>query len=307
MSAADVLLGLTIVTVWGANFTVIKIGLTGVPPMLLAALRYVLVAFPAIFFVPRPKAPVKYWIAYGLTVGAGQFGSLFLAMSLGMPAGLASVVLQSQSVFTLIFAAWLLKERISKARILGIVISGIGLALITWSLGDAASAPVPALALLLTLLAAGFWGLSNVVIRRAVQAVASMGERLDMLSMVVWSALVPPLPLLALAVVLHTPTEMARAFVAMSGASIFSVAYLAFAATFLGYGGWNQLLARYPASTVAPLSLLVPVVGLVVAMVVLGERLSATEWLGAALVVGGLRMGQGRSANAGLLSRNLPR
>lgn len=292
MSPRDLALALSIIVLWGANFTVIRIGLDGVPPLLLAALRYLVVAASALPFVPRPKAPVKYWIAYGLTVGAGQFGALFLAMGLGMPAGLASVVLQSQSVFTLVFAAWLLGERIPAARIAGMVVSGAGLAIIASSLDGAGTGPIPPGALLLALLAAASWGASNVVIRVAAQAASAVGESLDMLSMVVWSSLVPPLPLLALALVIHSPGELAGTIQRMSAASIFAVAYLAFVATLYGFSGWSKLLAKYPASSVAPLTLMVPVVGVFTASIVLGERLSPGQLAGAALVVGGLSLGQ---------------
>lgn len=288
MILKDLLLALLVVAVWGANFTVIKVGLAGVPPMLLAGLRYVVVAFPAVFFVARPKIGAAYVIAYGLTVGVGQFGALFYAMDLGMPAGLASVVPQSQALFTLIFAAWMLGERISRTQLAGMFLSGVGLGIIAYHLDGPGTSEIPVTAFLLTLLGAASWGLSNIVVRKAAQAAARQGDSLDMLSMVVWSALVPPVPLFILSLLLDSPQAMIQSLSHLNAASLFAIGYIAYAATLVGFGGWSRLLAKYPASTVAPFSLLVPVTGLLTAGVVLGERLTPLQWLGSIAVVGGL-------------------
>lgn len=293
MGARDVVLAVLIAAVWGANFTVIKIGLAGVPPMLLASLRYLVVALPAVFFVPKPRVPVGLWVAYGLTVGVGQFGALFLAMDRGMPAGLASVVPQSQAFFTLLFASWFLKERIQRAQLLGMAVAGLGLLVIALGLADGA-VRIPMLAMLLTLLAAVFWGLSNIVVRLAVRDAASRGLSVDMLELVVWSSLVPPAPLFFLALLLDSPQGVRDALSSMQAASVFAIAYIAFGATLFGFGGWSALLAKYPAGTVAPYSLLVPVTGLFTSGLVLGERLSPMQWLGCGCVIAGLILSTSR-------------
>jgi O-acetylserine/cysteine efflux transporter len=110
MSLKDWGFALLIVFAWGFNFVVIHWGLDGLSPLLLGALRFSLVAFPAILFVPRPKIAWRWLLAYGLTISFGQFAFLFTAMKVGMPAGIASLVLQSQVLFTLLFAAVLLRE-----------------------------------------------------------------------------------------------------------------------------------------------------------------------------------------------------
>ncbi|MDY0036604.1 MAG: EamA family transporter [Zoogloea oleivorans] len=285
MRYKDLALALLVVTIWGANFTVIKLGLDGVPPMLLAALRYLLAALPAVFFIRRPAVELRYWVAYGTTVGIGQFGCLFYAMHIGMPAGLASVVLQSQALFTLLFAAALLQEAISRAQLTGLTTAAVGHYLIGQT-GDTTS--LPATALGFTLAGAAFWGLSNIVVRKAASAAAARGERLDMLSLVVWSSLIPPLPLLLLALFLDTPETVVTALLRLDGTSLFSIVYLAFLATLLGFGAWSRLLAHYPAGQIAPLSLLVPVTGLLTANLVLDEQLSALQWGGCLLVFSGL-------------------
>jgi O-acetylserine/cysteine efflux transporter len=286
MRRKDLLIALLVVAIWGANFTVIRIGLDGVPPMLLASLRYLLAAFPAIFFIRRPAVSLSYWLTYGLFVGLGQFGCLFYAMHIGMPAGIASVVLQSQAFFTLLFAAAMLGESVSARQIAGLALAACGLYLVG-SVSGGTGIINPA-ALLLTIAAAAFWGLSNIVVRKANAFAVSRGDKLDMLSLVVWSALVPPVPLFVLSLLIDSPAVVSRAIISMNAASLFSVAYLAFGATIFGYGAWSYLLSRYQANRVAPLSLLVPVAGLITAGIVLDERLTTVQWGGCLLVVAGL-------------------
>lgn len=299
MNRRDLAIALLVVTIWGANFTVIRLGLDGVPPMLLASMRFLLAAFPAVLFVRRPAVNLWYWLAYGLSVGVGQFGCLFYAMHIGMPAGVASVVLQSQAFFTLLFAVMLLHESVSFRQVTGLGLVAAGLYLVG-GVSDKAGAIAPA-ALLLTIAGAAFWGISNIVVRKASAYAASRGEKLDMLSLVVWSALVPPLPLFALSLLLDSPAIVARAVADLNAVSLFSVAYLAFAATLFGYGAWSYLLARHPANRVAPLSLLVPVAGLITAQIVLAERLTVVQWGGCLLVVAGLLL-----AFFGLFGKNPP-
>ncbi|PAB57662.1 O-acetylserine/cysteine exporter [Anaeromicrobium sediminis] len=288
MNRKDIGLALLVVTVWGANFTVIKLGLAGVPSMLLAVLRYVLTAFPAVFFVKRPAIEWRYCIAYGLAVGVGQFGCLFYAMDIGMPAGIASVVLQSQAFFTILFAAVLLKEPLKVRQLIGLVVASLGLYLIGTNGGANGTLSIPLGAFLLSLLAAACWSGSNIVIRYAVNHAASRGEKLDMLSLVVWSSLVPPIPLMILALMFDTPETLLHAITNLNGVSIFAVFYLAFFATLVGYGTWSGLIAKYSAGRVAPLSLLVPVTGLITARLVLGEQLSSLQWAGGLVIVLGI-------------------
>ncbi|XOZ32777.1 EamA family transporter [Halomonadaceae bacterium KBTZ08] len=287
MSRKDMALALLVVTIWGANFTVIKLGLNGVPPMLLAALRYLLAALPAVLFVPRPAASVRYWVLYGLTVGIGQFGCLFYAMHIGMPAGLASVVLQSQAFFTLIFAGVVLREAVSGAQLAGLGIAALGLFLIGYS-GAQGLGELPVPAFLLTLAGAASWGVSNIVVRKAAAEAVAKGQRLDMFSLIIWSSLVPPVPLLVFAFALNPPEAIVGAFTNLEGMSLFAIVYLAFGATLFGFGAWSSLLSRYPTHSVAPLSLLVPVTGLLTAGLVLDERLSLAQWGACFLILCGL-------------------
>lgn len=288
MNQRDRLLAFMVVTVWGANFTVIKLGLSGVPPMLLVTLRYILAAVPAVFFVKRPSVQWQTIMAYGLTVGVGQFACLFLAMNQGMPAGVASVVLQSQAFFTLFFAAVFLKESIKVSQLIGLAAAGFGLFLIGGNGGNGSLAAIPVMPFLLTVFGAAFWGLSNIIVRYADRQSTARGEKLDMLSLVVWSSLVPPIPLLALAMLLDPPGTLIHAIFHLNGVSVFAILYLAFCATLFGYYTWSTLLAKYSATKVAPLSLLVPITGLITAQLVLGEKLTKMQWLGCMVILTGL-------------------
>jgi O-acetylserine/cysteine efflux transporter len=277
MHARDRFLALAIVCVWGVNFVVIKVGLAGVPPMLLGALRFCLVVFPAIFFVPRPRVPWRMLVAYGATISLGQFAFLFYAMAVGMPAGLASLVLQSQAFFTLAIAALWLGEPIRWNNVAGMVVAGAGLALIG---AGAASGGMSVAGFLLTLCAAFCWASGNIVSKK-------IGP-VDLLGLVIWGALIPIVPFALLSLWFEGPARIVASVTHVSGMGVFAVLYLAFAATVFGYTMWGRLLTRYPASQVAPLTLLVPVVGLVSAHVLLGEDLSAAQWIGAAVVMAGL-------------------
>lgn len=291
MKPRDLALAILVVIVWGANFTVIKLGLDGMPPMVLAALRYALTALPAIFFVRRPAVEARYCFAYGLSVGVGQFGCLFYAMAIGMPAGAASVILQAQAFFTLLLAAALLGERIEPIQMVGLAIAAAGLYAVGGSIGTTGVSAIPTSALLLTLAGAACWGFSNIVVRRMVAHASKREQRLDLVSLVVWSSLVPPIPLLLLAFTLDSPERVWSAIVNLNALSLAAVLYLAFGATLFGFGTWSGLLSRYPAARVAPLSLLVPVTGLITAHIALDERFTAVQWLGGFAVLAGLIIG----------------
>ncbi|MFX1671421.1 EamA family transporter [Paraburkholderia sp. A2WS-5] len=284
MSPKDLLSALVVVLAWGVNFVVIKVGLHGVPPLLLGALRFLLAAFPAVLFVKRPKLPLRWLLAYGATISFGQFVFLFTAMYVGMPAGLASVVLQAQAFFTLVFAAIFLGERFRAQNVFGLLIAACGLAVIGLQSSSAAAGPgaqaMTVAGFLLTLCSACMWALGNIVTKKA--------GKVDLVGLVVWGSLIPPLPFLALSYLVEGPQRIEAALGGIGVDSIGAIIYLAFVATILGYSLWSRLLSKYPASQVAPFSLLVPIVGLAAAALLLGERLSAAQIGGAALVMAGL-------------------
>jgi len=279
MRPRDLALALLVIVVWGVNFAVIKVGLVGVPPLLLAALRFMLAAFPALLFVRPPKVPLRLYLAFGLTMSVGQFAFLFSAIHVGMPSGLASLVLQSQSFFTLVLTALWLKEKWHTNQLAGLLLAAGGLALI----GSAHGASMPLTGFLLTVAAATMWACGNIVSR----AVGRYGP-MNQLAFVVWASLVPPLPLLALSGVLEGPAVMTAALQSFSVQSFAAVAYIAWASTLFGYAVWNFLLSRYPVNRIAPFTLLVPLVGLSTGWLVFGESLQPVHFAGGALLMVGL-------------------
>ena len=276
MSPKDLCLAVVVIVAWGLNFVVIKVGLDGVPPMLLGALRFTLAALPAIFFIKRPALPLRWLLAYGLTISLGQFAFLFSAMAVGMPAGLASLVLQSQAFFTLFLAALLLDERLRASNLLGLLVAAAGLLLI--GLQSGGSMTLAGLAL--TICAAAMWGMGNIITKKV--------GRVDLLALVVWGSLIPPLPFFALSWLLEGPALIESSLRGIGLSSILAIVYLAFVATLLGYGLWSRLLSRYPASQIAPFSMLVPVIGLSSSAWLLDEQLSQLQMAGALLVMVGL-------------------
>lgn len=278
MKPKDLLLALLIVLVWGMNFVVIKLSLTGIPPLLLGAMRFMLAALP-VLFIARPRVPLHLYLSYGLIMSVGQFAFLFCAINLGMPAGLASVVLQAQAFFTLILSALLLKEHWHKTQLAGLILASCGLAFI----GSAHGQSMSLLGFLLTLSAATMWALGNIITRK----VAASGP-VNMFSFVVWASLVPTLPFLALSLAIEGPAAIQTALQQFNWSSLAAVAYLSWIATLLGTGLWSRLLSHYPANKVAPFSLLVPVVGLITAWLVFGETLNALQLTGTLLLMCGL-------------------
>ncbi len=287
MTGKDLFFAIMVVIVWGANFTFIRLGLDGVPSMLLVAARYIGV-IPAIFFVKKPNISLNLALAYGLCVGVGQFSSLFYAMQIGMPAGLSSIVLQSAAFITPILAMFLLRESMKPVQFVGLFIAAGGLYFIAKSSITRGITSIPLFAILLTLLAAFFWALSNIIIKIASNKASAKGEKLNMLSVIVWTSLIPPIPAIAFAFMLDTPQTIYSAITNLSGISVFSIAYLAFASTLFGYGMWSTLLSKYPASKIAPLSLMVPITGLLTASIVLDERLTSLQWIGGIIIIIGL-------------------
>jgi O-acetylserine/cysteine efflux transporter len=282
MTRKDGLLALLVVVVWGLNFVVIKVGLHNMPPLMLAGLRFLLVAFPALLFVARPKIPLRLLLGYGLTISFGQFAFLFSAIKFGMPAGLASLVLQAQAFFSIILGAFVFGERLQGKQLAGITLAVFGVLVLIE--GSLTGQDVTLLGFFLTLAAALCWASGNIFNKIIMQH----ETRPAVMSLVVWSALIPIVPFMLASLLLDGPAVMLQSLVEIDMTTILSLVYLAFIATIVGYGIWGSLLGRYETWRVAPLSLLVPVVGLASAAILLGERLTGLQLIGALLVMAGL-------------------
>ncbi|MGW9133307.1 EamA family transporter [Streptomyces sp. NPDC055681] len=278
MRPLHIALAALVAAVWGVNFVVIEVGLGHFPPLLFSALRFLVAALPAVFFVGRPKVAWKWIVGVGLVLGVAKFGLLFIGMDRGMPAGLSSLVLQVQAVFTALIAATALGERPGRVRVLGmaVALAGIGVA----AVDEGASGPV--LAFVLVIAAAACWGVSNVLTRKAAPP--------DSLNFMVWVSTVPVLPLLGLSLLFEGWDRDADALAALDRSGVGIIVYVAWITTVFGFGAWGFLLRHYPASSVAPFTLLVPVFGMSSAALLLDESVSPLRWCAAALLVGGVAL-----------------
>lgn len=278
MPPSHLALALAVVAVWGTNFVVIKWGLAELPPFLLAALRFAGSSLPFLAFIRRPPVPWPRLAAFGVLLGVGQFGLLFLAMRSSISPGLASLVVQSQVFFTIALAGQGLKPMQWGAMALALA----GMAWIGWQ-AHAGGADLSLLGLLLVLAAALCWAVANGVARAA--------GRVDPLGFMVWSSAWAVLPLTALSLWLEGgPAAVGQAVAHASLGAWGVVAWQAVGNTLFGYGAWNWLLARHAPATVTPAALLVPVFGMGASAVALAEPLPAWKLGAAALVMGGLAL-----------------
>ena len=276
----DTALAVLVAALWGFNFVVIDWGMGTVPPLLFAAVRFAVVAVPACFLVPRPPVPFRTVAAVGAFMSLGQFGFLYLSMHLGMPPGLAALVLQAQVPFTIVIAAAVLRERPSPAQVAGVALGVGGLVVVAAGLGG----QVPAAALALCLLAGLSWGIGNVVTRAA----RAPGG----LALTVWSATVVPVPLLGLSLLTDGPSAVARGLAQFGWHAALSTAYTAGLCSLVGYAVFSRLLSRYPPGKVVPWVLLAPVVAMACSWALLGQAPGPAEAGGAGLLVAGVLLAQ---------------
>ena len=276
MSFGQLFALLLVVTIWGANFTVIKLGLGEMPPILLSSLRFAFAALPAVFFLPKPKCHWKYVVGFGVVLGCIKFSLLFLGMDLGLSAGISSLVLQLQAFFTVILGFFVLGEKIGPHRIVAMVVAfcGVGVLLLV------SDGSITAIGLTLVIAAAAAWGVANIIMKQA--------GPIKMLSFVVWASLVPPIPLAILSFLTEDRASLALFTDQISWIGVGSVLYLAYPVTLLGFAIWGRLLSTLPVGLVAPFSLLVPIVGMATSALVLGEDFGPIKIVSAILVMTGL-------------------
>jgi O-acetylserine/cysteine efflux transporter len=276
MPPRHLLLAVGIAVLWGVNFVVIDAGLDHFPPLLFSALRFLVAAVPAIFFLRSPGVPWRWVALVALFLAIVKFGLLFSGMANGMPPGLSSLVLQSQAVFTAVFAVLLLGERLTRGQVAGLAVAGGGIVLIAVDLG----ATSPLGAFLLVVGAGVAWGVSNVVTRRASPP--------DTLRFMVWVSALATLPLFVLSAVFEGPQRGWDALRTVTWPAVGSVFFVGIVATVLGFGAWGYLIRTYSASVIAPFSLLVPVFGMTTAALLVDERITPLRIGAGALIIAGV-------------------
>jgi len=277
MKASHLLLGVLVTVIWGSNFSVIEVGLRELDPFLLTALRFTFTAFPLVFFLRRPRDVSPGAIAaYGVVFGVGLWWVVNLAMAKGLSPGLSSLVLQFSAFFTVVLSAVLLRERIGMPQWLGMLLAGGGLAIVIgFTQGTSTT-----LGIALVLLAALSWSACNLIVKRHKPA--------DMLAFIAWSSVFAAPVLFLLTWFQHGPAPFAGLVGGVSLRAAGSVLFQAYITTVFGYKVWNDLMKTYPAAQVAPLSLIVPVSGIVTSYLVFDERFGGFVWVGIGAMLAGV-------------------
>ncbi|PHM66907.1 EamA family transporter [Xenorhabdus sp. KJ12.1] len=276
MKLSDLLLAIAVTGVWGLNFSVIKLGLNTLDPFLLAGLRFLLCALPAVFFIRRPDVPMKIVGLYGLIFGVGLWGMVNLGVKMGVSAGVSSLLLQFSSFITIAMGYFFLKERIHFHQIIGFILSVIGLGFIM-ALTDGS---ITYLGVIVILFGAVNWSVANIIVKK------SGGK--NIFGFLVWSCVFSPLPLFLMGYAINGSTVLSNFVENLNVTAIFSILFQAYLTTLIGYWIWNLLLNKYPVSKVAPLSLLVPVFGFIGSAVIFGEVMSNEKIIACVFILIGL-------------------
>lgn len=279
MKLNDLLLGIFVMIVWGLNFSVIKLGVSEIDPLLLTALRFSLAVIPAVFFVKRPQVKWRYLAGYGITFAIGVWGMGSWSIQAGLSAGMASVLMQMNVIISLLVSYFLFKETVTSMKVVGSIIAITGLALCV-SVTDGS---VTKLGLLLILIASLSWSITSIIVKKA--------NTREIFAFSIWGMLFAPLPLFALAFLQSSPEQLLSLNWLTNSSVIFSVLFQAYPVTLFGYWVWNRLLVKYPLSTVAPLSLLVPIFGLLGSAIFYQEQIGAVKAIACLLVITGLIVG----------------
>ncbi|OMH36923.1 EamA family transporter [Tersicoccus sp. Bi-70] len=276
-------LAILVAVLWGLNFVAIDLSLQTYPPFLLAAVRFALLAIPTVLLVPRPDVPWRWLIGYGIGFGILQFGFLYWGMAAGMPAGIASLVLQASAPFTVLLSALVFKEQVTAIRVVGIGLAIAGLCVVGWQRSEHAAL----LPFLLTLAGALGWAIGNICNRQA--------HTTEPFRLVLWMTVVPPIPMFGVSLLVEGSDRIGQSLsTALTPAGLLpdlGLLYTVVVATVVGSGIWSWLMSRHPAGMVAPFSLLVPVFGMPAAWLVFGESIRPGELVGAVLVVVGVLLG----------------
>ena len=272
-------LAVLVTAIWGLNFPVTKLGLAAIDPLLLTALRFTLAALPWVFFVKRPPIAIKWLAAYGLIFGVAMWALINLGIEWGVPPGTAALLIQFSAFFTMGWGVLLFREHLSSGQMLGMGLAVLGLvSIILASPGHGTT-----LGYGLLLVSAFSWSVGNVIIKQS--------KVREMFAFVVWASVFPPIPLLALTWLAHGPAPFAALATQFEWVAVFSLLFQVYAATHFCYWGWNLLLREYPVSTVAPLSLLIPVFGIAGSMLMLGHRVGYSEGVSMVLILSALAVG----------------
>lgn len=275
MALKDVFLLILITTIWGVNFAISKLGMEQLPPLLLSAVRFSLVAL-AVFVIPRPKVDWRVIIGIGTFIGIVKFSLLFIAIHIGLGAGLASVIVQGQVFFTIILSFLFFKEAVKMHQIIGLLIGFSGLVVIGFDNGR----DFNFIGFILVVLAAISWSLANMFFRQTGQV--------NPVAVIVWASLIAAPPIWGLSFYAEGYGLIVQSLMNINMAGIAVVLYIAILSTFFCYAVWGKMLTKYPAAHVTPFALLIPVSGLLGGLFIIGEEISVIAQIGIFIIMLGL-------------------
>ncbi|PQP03657.1 EamA family transporter [Pseudomonas frederiksbergensis] len=279
MQKKHLVLAILVTLVWGVNFPITKLGLRSIDPFVLTGIRFALAAIPLVFFIKRPAIKFSYVVAYGFIFGLGMWGVINYGIQVGVSPGIASLIIQLSVFFTMGWGALFFKEQLRRAQLIGALLALGGLAgIISTQQGEHAI-----LGVLLIVLSAVAWSVGNVIIKKS-------GVK-EIFSFMVWASLFPPIPLFFIAWLMQGATPFENLQSSLDLTAVLSIVFQVYLATHFAYWGWNSLLKLYPVSTVAPLSLLIPVFGIGSSMLIIGEHISTPNLISIAMIIMGLAVG----------------
>ncbi|WLG45054.1 EamA family transporter [Pseudomonas sp. FP1740] len=279
MQKKHMVLAILVTLVWGVNFPITKLGLRSIDPFVLTGIRFALAAIPLVFFIKRPTIKFSYVVAYGFIFGLGMWGVINYGIQVGVSPGIASLIIQLSVFFTMGWGALLFKEKLRRAQLIGALLALVGLVgIISTQQGEHAI-----LGVLLIVLSAVAWSVGNVIIKKS-------GVK-EVFSFMVWASLFPPIPLFFIAWLMQGAAPFESLQSSLNLTAVLSIVFQVYLATHFAYWGWNSLLKLYPVSTVAPLSLLIPVFGIGSSMLIIGEHISTLNLISIAIIIMGLAVG----------------
>ncbi|WP_416307412.1 EamA family transporter [Neptunicella sp. SCSIO 80796] len=272
MNFRDSSIGFVLMALWGFNFSVIKLGVSEVHPLLLVAMRFFFAVFPMIFFIRKPAVPSRYLFLYGLSFGTGVWGLVTWSIELGLSAGVASLVLETSFIFSILVGWLALKEKIAQSTWIGVALATLGLGILTF----AQDGMVSFAGVILALSGAFFWAITGLIVKKA--------KPKTVFSFSVWGMLWIPVPLVVLTLLTSGIEPITALPQQMNTNAWFSVLFQAYPTTLFGYWVWNYLVVKYPLSIVSPLVLLVPVFSLLGSHIFHAEIIDSVKILACLLI-----------------------
>ncbi|MBD1557137.1 EamA family transporter [Vibrio sp. S9_S30] len=276
MKKNDLLLATLVMAIWGFNFSMIKMGVTEVHPLLATAARFTLAVIPAIFFIRRPNVAWRYLGGYGVVFGVGVWGMASWSITAGLSSGMSSVLLSSNALISMAVGVFIQKDTVSKRKVIGAIAALVALLVLI----SATNGNLTAEGVFLIMIAAASWTGMGLIVKasKTTQAFAFN----------VWGMFFAPIPLVLFAVSIYGPNIVAHAFEVWDINTTIAVAFQAYPTTLFGYWVWSNLLIRYPLSTTAPLTLLVPVFALISGYFMYDELLSTAQMIACVLFLVGI-------------------